>query len=80
MRATRDLTTAGLMPRLCNGPPSNLDFLSQRAHLPAMQRHARQRRDDFEYKTTDFSDIYDGMAQFAGTMGRRYSGGPKSNY
>ena len=25
--ATRDLTTAGLMPRLCEGLPANLDFL-----------------------------------------------------
>jgi hypothetical protein len=47
----------GLMPRLCNGLPSNLDFLSQRAHLPAKQRHARQGRNDLEYKDTDLSDI-----------------------
>jgi hypothetical protein len=30
------------MPPLCEGLPTNLDFLSQRAHLSAMQRHARK--------------------------------------
>jgi len=34
MRGAR-FDDCGLMPRLCNGVPSNLDFLSQRAHLPS---------------------------------------------
>jgi hypothetical protein len=42
MRRDARLTTAALMPPLCKDLPTNLDFLSERAHLPAMQRHVRK--------------------------------------
>jgi hypothetical protein len=69
--ATRDLTIAVLMSRLCEGPPTNLDFLRHRAHLLATRRHEKRRRNDLDDKTIGFGDIHDGVGC---DFGQAYAG------